>query len=276
MIKTTDKSLLLQGIEGLSMLDDAFDLAKRVLNVEHLEVHPDYLFIERKKSMGVDDVLPIIDKGSLMPSLAKHCVCIIDGIDSFTEAAQNKVLKVLEESPMQVIAISYSDRVLDTIKSRLIPVSYVPMPYDRFKEEVDGEDVKTLYMMTRGAKGLVEQCTEIIDMFSSVKGCIERHELDGLMPALHIVNEKDKLSIYKTGYMPMMVEFLEYVFSELFIARAMGEDTSLMKCNNTYSIDVLRNICSIISEHKSNCRKQWYDKNNFFYLIASITMIGGK
>ena len=276
MIKTTEKSLLLKGVDGLQMLDDAFDLAKRVLNVEHLDVHPDYLFIERQKRIGVDDVLPIVNKASLMPSLADHCVCIIDGIDAFTEAAQNKMLKILEESSMQVIAISYSDRVLETIKSRLIPVSYMPMPYEEFKGYVDGEDVETLYMMTRGAIGLVEQCKEVVDMFTNVKECVLKHELKGLMPALHIVNEKDKLSIYKSGYMPMMVEFIEYVFSELFIASVTGKDTSLIRYSSKYSIEVIKEICSITSEHKENCRKQWYTKDNFFYLIASITMIGGK
>lgn len=273
MIQLTQNSLLLQGTDGLPMLEDALDLAKRVLQVEHLDTHPDYLFIERKKSAGVEDALPVVEKGNLVPSLADHCVCIIDGIDSFNEVAQNKLLKTFEESNMQILAISYSDRVLSTIKSRLVPMSYTPLSVEEFMKQM-GEGSEVLYLLTGGSIGLVKEYEDLVEMFQELYCCVKENRLEGLMPALHMVNEKDKLSIYKTAYMPLVVEFLENLFCQVLTSVVTEQDTNLFPYNGTYERDRAMELYAIASENKKVCKKPWYGKDNFFVFIMEL--IGGR
>lgn len=118
--------LLLYG-EG-NLLDNALERATSILGTERdlLSSNPDYLFVdydEGKSSIGVDTATMIVNKAALKPTFGEHQVCVINHMDSMTEAAQNKLLKTLEESSMIVIGVCYDGNVLPTVKSRMQKVT---------------------------------------------------------------------------------------------------------------------------------------------------------
>ena len=89
--------------------------------------HPD-IFILDKDSIKVEDSNTIINKLSTKPLVANKKVFIILNAENMNEAAQNKLLKSLEEPNNQTVFILTStktDKVLPTILSRVLKV-FVP------------------------------------------------------------------------------------------------------------------------------------------------------
>ena len=83
--------------------------------------HPDVLVYPKGKSFMVDDASDIYDKVQVKPMLAVFKVFIINEIDNSTEQAQNKMLKIIEEPPKNVvflISCISPENILKTIKSR--------------------------------------------------------------------------------------------------------------------------------------------------------------
>ena len=93
-------SLILDGREGLPLLEDALTVASRILDtsLERLQYHPDYLYIESEKTLGVEESTEIIAKAKLVPSLSNHTVVVINHFETMTPQAQNKLLKLIEDN----------------------------------------------------------------------------------------------------------------------------------------------------------------------------------
>ena len=76
-----------------------------------------------------------------------------------TIQAQNKILKVIEECETVVIlAVAYSNYVLDTVKSRLSLIEYKPLSLEEFKNILpiryqSDLEADLLYRITRGCPG---------------------------------------------------------------------------------------------------------------------------
>lgn len=84
--------------------------------------HPDVLVYPSSSSFMVEDASSIYSNVQVKPMLAKYKVFIINNIDLSTEQAQNKMLKILEEPPANVIFLmsaTNQDKVLKTILSRV-------------------------------------------------------------------------------------------------------------------------------------------------------------
>lgn len=107
-----------------NLLEHALNKAAEILNTDRkaLSSHPDYMYVdfdEGKSSIGVETANLIVNKASLRASFGDYQVCVINHMDSMTEAAQNKLLKTLEEALMVVIGVCYEDGILPTVKSRM-------------------------------------------------------------------------------------------------------------------------------------------------------------
>ena len=84
--------------------------------------HPDVLIYPKDKSFMVDDAGDIYDKVQVKPMIANLKLFIINQIDNSTEQAQNKILKIIEEPPENVIFLMTAvnqNKVLSTILSRV-------------------------------------------------------------------------------------------------------------------------------------------------------------
>ena len=157
-----------------NLLDYALNMAAEILGTtkDLLSANPDYLFIdydEGKSSIGVDTANIIVDKSALVATFGEHQVCVINHMDSMTEAAQNKLLKTLEESSMIIIGICYEDGILPTVKSRMRKV--------QLSEKV-------------------ELPADVLEIFSKVSDALSSKPSD-VFGCLNLVKEKDPDSFYQ-------------------------------------------------------------------------------
>lgn len=259
-----NQGILLDGLPGLSMREDALQYASSYLNMENVFLHPDFLLIEPaegKSSIGVEAAETMIAKGSLRPSLAKKQLIIVDGVDLMTEQAQNKILKLLEDvETVIVIAISYGNHVLDTVRSRLSVVEYKPLCIDDFIASLKGSayesDANIYYLLTKGCPGMCEKLSGYIPMFKNVQCAIFENRLQDLLPALHLLTEKDKEAITATPFVENVLYLMEHCFYST-LERGAARDS------------VIRYI-ELINKHMSNCKKNTYSKDDFFQLLVDI------
>ncbi|HEY6081299.1 MAG TPA: DNA polymerase III subunit [Polyangiaceae bacterium] len=108
-----------------------------------LPAHADLLIIERglyrrvlggaeASGIGVEQVRRIVlSRVGFAPHEGRALVCVVRGADELTVSAANALLKTLEEPPANtyfVLVTSRPSRLLDTIRSRTLPVRFGPLP----------------------------------------------------------------------------------------------------------------------------------------------------
>lgn len=96
--------------------------------------HPDFYYIEPEskgkstaKSIRIEQIRELESKLALAPKLSTTRVAILDGAELMNEAAENSLLKTIEEpvGPMVFILITDSpDSLLDTIRSRCVRMEF--------------------------------------------------------------------------------------------------------------------------------------------------------
>lgn len=116
--------LIVNEIAKLILCDslNGCDVCKHCLKI-NAGTHPDLLIYPKEKNFAVVDAGEIYDNIQVKPMLADYKVFIINNIDLATEQAQNKMLKIVEEPPKNVIFLftaCNAEKVLQTIKSRTI------------------------------------------------------------------------------------------------------------------------------------------------------------
>lgn len=88
----------------------------------NVATHPDILTYPKGKSFMVSDASDIYDNVQIKPMISNKKIFVINLIDNSTEQAQNKMLKIIEEPPKNVVFLitaQNENKVLSTIKSRV-------------------------------------------------------------------------------------------------------------------------------------------------------------
>ena len=114
------------GIEGIGKKTLAIEFAKELLNTQNLETCVDYKYIEKlpdKKEIVVEQVRnKIVNDVYIAPATGEYKVYIINDAHLLNTAAQNALLKTLEEPPKYVVIILISNNekaLLTTVLSRV-------------------------------------------------------------------------------------------------------------------------------------------------------------
>src|ERR1700716_3838414 len=134
------------GEEGIGKTTVARALAEELLLGEgqpsRLDVHPDFWCDDRPEAISIDEIRFHPEKGapahdqslqqflSLKPFVAPLRVALLANAERMTEAAQNCVLKTLEEPPPNTVLIlttAYPDHLLATSLSRSQLISLSPV-----------------------------------------------------------------------------------------------------------------------------------------------------
>lgn len=267
-MEITDRhNYLLKGKPGLPMKADAIDFAVKYLDMEHIYLHPDFLMIQKqmgKTCIGVDQAAQITAKASIRPSIAKKHLVIIDGIDSMTEAAQNKLLKVLEDGEnLFVIAISHGKPVLDTIISRMTVYEYHALKKDDFQEKMinlyPALDASLYFQITHGCMDAIEWLLDYDKLFKDLQDCIQMQSFFELFSIFHLVREKDKEAVTENRrVIPYLISFIQEEFIKSL--------TSASVVNVNTKLDSLK----ILEEHRLRCEIPGYTKDDFFNLIVHL------
>src|SRR3989440_9904835 len=125
------------GEEGIGKAAVARALAEELLLGEgqpsRLEVHPDFWSDDRAEAISIDEIRFHPERGaqshdqslqqflSLKPYVAPLRVALLANVERMTEAAQNCLLKTLEEPPTNTVLVlttAYPDHLLPTVLSR--------------------------------------------------------------------------------------------------------------------------------------------------------------
>ena len=108
-----------------------------------LPAHPDLLIVERglyrsvlggseASGISIEQIRKIVlSRVGFSPHEGRAVVCLVRGADELTTSAANALLKTLEEPPSRtffVLITSRPSRLLDTIRSRTLPVRFGPLP----------------------------------------------------------------------------------------------------------------------------------------------------
>lgn len=131
---------LFSGIEGIGKKTLAVDFAKLLLNTEHLEACIDYKYIAKlpdKKEIIVEQVRnKIVNDVYIAPATGKYKVYIINDAHLLNMAAQNSLLKTLEEPPKYVVIIlitSSPKALLTTVLSRVKSLNFTKLSNEQIE-----------------------------------------------------------------------------------------------------------------------------------------------
>ena len=106
-------------------------------------VHPDVIVIEPGDmgSIKIEQVRDVIDRADYRPFEGRRRVVIIDEADALMPAAQNALLKTLEEPPsasMFVLVSSIPDALLPTVRSRCSRLRFAALSTSEVTEVLRG------------------------------------------------------------------------------------------------------------------------------------------
>lgn len=255
-------SILLIGPPEFPMMKDAMAVASMLLDTEDPARHPDFMLCgieEGKKSIGVETAGEILRFSSSMPSAASKRVIIVDEINKMTVEAQNKLLKLIEESQsVVVVGVAYEDNLLPTIKSRVRIFRYTPTTYAEYVASGEGKADPVVYYYASGGIPGAEIDSTILQTFQQVKEAVEERNKRALFLSLGLVQEKDK-NMFFTAHRQQVGSTLSLI----------GHCLTNMQLVNPEDLVVSRSL-KVIADHKERCNKLQYSKDDFFACIAGI------
>lgn len=174
---------LFSGPEGVGKRQVAYEFAAALLgrpgadpstSQDFLSVAPEAKKEGGKRSLSVEAVREAHAFLSRFPAVAPRRVVIVDDADRMTEAAQNALLKTLEEPNSTSVLILITARtgaLRDTVISRMFRIPFTTVPEAELREGIasipgDHSSVEPFFL-TLGRPGIVLSATADPDAFAS-------------------------------------------------------------------------------------------------------------
>lgn len=266
-------SYMFIGTEGIGKKQFAREFAKGVLCTDNNKPcrkckscmefegdnNPDFYYIGlgEEKSIKIETVRQIQKKIGELPIVSNKKVYIIDDFEYMTKEAQNCLLKTIEEPPefVTVILITANEsKVLNTIKSRCLKLSFSNIENEELKEFLEKEygmnnissNKLDSYNGSIGKALQMHEKEEIYDRIENVFSNLEKY---------NIITAKNNLEVlYKEK--DYIIELLDYI-NVIFFNRA--------KDNMKY-VNYIEKVEETKKKINSNCN---YDMtiDNFLYYI---------
>lgn len=256
-------SFLLKGTNS-DMLEDALAFARASLHVENLDVCQDFVYVSAngKKAIGVEDILPLLQKVAYPPVVAEKIVVVLNDMERLTVAAQNKLLVMLEENQYCfVIGIVKEDTLLDTVKSRMRLVEYPPLSLDEFlKKHSLSKDEDYMFYACEGSDVVYEHIAECKPMFLALKNACMGNKKYEVFKILHLVKEKDKAAVTEDKILvKAIIRAMMHIYVSLaYVYYEKGNGIGVNNC-----ID----ICEYLTEDVSKVMQSSYTKDDFLNLL---------
>lgn len=242
---------------GKSLLADEF--AYKILEIPPQKEHVDIIHYKSEKaSFGVDLVRSIIEESNKKPYECNRKVIIIHNGEKLTIAAQNALLKTIEEPPKGIFIIILSkdiDSILETIRSRCQIHRLAPLNREEIKfyinekySDVNEKLSRTLISFSEGIPGRVDKFINdegfkeirdtVIEMFKDIgKGKIN-------IP----IKYSDKFSSMK-GKESEILEIITIFARDSIVFKEVENNLSII---NGDKIEDIREIANNLSYKKLN------------------------
>ena len=240
--------------------------------------HPDIIEMDAASNNGVDEIREIRDKVTLMPSISKYKVYIIDEVHMLSIGAFNALLKTLEEPPQHVIFILATTelyKVPATIISRCQCFNFEKISEEdivkKLKYIVEKENIKVeeevLNLIAKYSDGGLRDAINLLDKlaccstnitiddFYEIKGIVKEEELFDIVNALVNVNTKEALE--KLDYLGKKGKNLI-----LFATELIEYLKNMLISNNTYGLDKdkIFEMIDILNDTVNNMKNSCYQK----------------
>lgn len=250
-------SYIFYGEDGIGKLTFAKELAKQILSTESLETCPDYKYIEKledKKDIVIEQIRKeIIDDVYIAPITSKYKLYIINDADCLNIAAQNSLLKTLEEPPKYIIIImicSNINKILPTIKSRTNKINFFGVDNQDIGKYINEHfNVNLSSNILEYVNGSIGNAINIvknglIDKFDKIDILVEYVIKKDVLNSLKLSADIDFSNINIIGYL----EYIMYT-KRIYGAIKIIEKTILrLKNNGNYDIVIDNMILKIIDE----------------------------
>lgn len=240
--------------------------------------HPDIIEMDAASNNGVDEIREIRDKVTLMPSISKYKVYIIDEVHMLSIGAFNALLKTLEEPPQHVIFILATTelyKVPATIISRCQCFNFEKISEEdivkKLKYIVEKENIKVeeevLNLIAKYSDGGLRDAINLLDKlaccstnitiddFYEIKGTVKEEELFDIVSAL--VNGNIKEALEKLDYLGKKGKNLI-----LFATELIEYLKNMLISNNTYGLDKdkIFEMIDILNDTVNNMKNSCYQK----------------
>ena len=240
--------------------------------------HPDIIEMDAASNNGVDEIREIRDKVTLMPSISKYKVYIIDEVHMLSIGAFNALLKTLEEPPQHVIFILATTelyKVPATIISRCQCFNFEKISEEdivkKLKYIVEKENIKVeeevLNLIAKYSDGGLRDAINLLDKlaccstnitiddFYEIKGIVKEEELFDIVSAL--VNGNTKEALEKLDYLGKKGKNLI-----LFATELIEYLKNMLINNNTYGLDKdkIFEMIDILNDTVNNMKNSCYQK----------------
>ena len=197
-------------------------------------LHPGH---EKERSFGVDDIRAIRADVAVKPYAGRYKIYIIDEAEKMTPAAQNALLKTIEEPPGYAVLILLADgteNFLPTVLSRCITLHFKPVP-----------DTQIVTFLTDRKLASPERAVLIAGFASGSPGraaalaadenfTAEREHAEEFLAglsradAVSLAAEADALTAEDASPAVEMADYMETWFRDVLIAQATGETERLV------------------------------------------------
>ena len=266
LIEKAGSPLALIGAEGVGKIYLAKLIADKILNTKTIKNHP-YIFILDAKISGIDQVRELQNNLKLVvpgKQLIKRMV-IIDNFDSFGREAQNALLKIIEEPPIDtqiIILINSVNFVLPTILSRVQAVNVLPVSLDQsqkyFMDQYSENEIKRAYNISAGNSELMQNIISNNDSSHLIIN-IERAKQILSLEKYERIAQIDKLIKEKDTDIPLLLESFVKILNATYIQSLQKPQTSLTNLNRlSYALKCIDNLA--LGVNKKLALTQFFSK----------------
>ncbi|WP_286035000.1 DNA polymerase III subunit delta' [Megamonas hypermegale] len=260
--KRLPHALLFTGIEGIGKNLTAKVLAKvlfcsgeekpcnicpscRAFDAQN---HPDFYYLEpegKANNIKIEQIRQMQSQIALSPYLADKRVVIINDAETMNEAAENSLLKTLEEPTGDVVFIlvtANKDLLLPTILSRCMKLYFAPLSEDEIKIILKSkyaveEDKATVIAKLSG--GSMKRAISFLDddNFNLCQNAMDFLSKD--LNAKDIWQISDEFSAMDKAKIKQWADFLQMIIRDLLLLQAGADDNLLYNRDKKDVLDKL-------------------------------------
>ncbi len=161
------------------------------------ENSPDFVWITNQDDViKVGEIRDLSENIMLKPVKSNRRVFVIDDADTMNEAAQNALLKILEEPPTYatiILVVSNQEKIVRTIKSRCAEIHFVPLTLEEMQTYYkDIEMDEELYQYAKGSIGKLEKirASQYMDQVIEFEKALSYKDLLEMNKAFNQLKEK--------------------------------------------------------------------------------------
>lgn len=252
--------------------------------------HPDIITLvpEKVNSIGVDDIrAQVVNDVTIKPYSSPRKIYIIPDADLMTEAAQNALLKTLEEPPSYAVILLLSgnkERLLSTIVSRAVCLSLRAVPdadilkYLKDEKGLMPGETEAAVSFARGNLGKAEMLSEspeFKELWDRVRriltGVREMGDVDFREAAAACSEDKERREDH--------LSFFLLWFRDVLFLKAGGDSDRLVfpgeireieEASAYYSFEQLNSIIDEIKTARSRLRSNVNPDNTFELLFMKM------